>query len=76
MNFLKSSELFKCNLKKRLEDWFRCNSAVYRYILIYFIVLKMDYFDLVSFVCEDSIDAMCNEEMENNEASHEAILVI
>ena len=36
----------------------------------------MDYFDLVSFVCEDSIDAIRNEEMENNEASHEAILII
>ena len=58
---------------ERLEDWFRCNSAVYRYILIYFIVLKMDYFDLVSFVCEDSTDAIRKEEMENNEASHEAI---
>ena len=32
----------------------------------------MDYFDLVSFVCKDSIDAVCKEEMESNEASREA----
>ena len=77
MKFLKCSEFFKCNLiiLERLEDWFRSNSAVYRYIL-YFIVLKVDYFDLVSFVVEDSIDAACKKEMESNEASHEAILVI
>ena len=32
----------------------------------------MDYFDLVSFVCEDTIiDAVCMEEMESNEASRE-----
>ena len=32
----------------------------------------MDYFDLVSFVCEDTIDAVCKEEIESNEASREA----